>query len=146
MSRAYAGLSKKAKNFGAKSEHMTMTLIIMFLRHRRNGECKKWSKNASREIAYLTRDVNAPLLAYLADWLKEKVDTECVDFFRYGAPLFNEGSEWQFSECKTSNNELLKRMRDDASEEALHAIAFDDWEKGRTTRPQRVTQVDTERV
>ena len=74
----------------------------------------------------LTHEVNGPLLEFLAEYINVK-DSECVNYFRSGAPLFNDGAELSFNECELSNDELIASMRRDENEAAVHEIAFEDW-------------------
>jgi len=99
----------------------------------------------------LTRDVNAPLLAFLAEYIGE-VDTEslaCIPELPPslpGAPLYDDGTEKCLNRCVESNTELLKSLRNDSREEALHMIAHEDWKKNRMTMPVRAAVADTSHV
>ena len=63
-----------------------------------------------------------------------------------GAPLFDEGAEKYLADCNNSNSELVKSLRRDENEEALHKIALDDWKMNRMTEPKRVRDIDTSQV
>ena len=52
--------------------------------YRENGTCRKWMSAADHDTKALAKDVNAPLLEYLAGYIGE-VDTDCVEYFRVGA-------------------------------------------------------------
>ena len=127
-------------------KHNTMMVLIACISlHfvRQNGDCSRWGRSRSSQIRNLTCDVNAPLLKFLVEYI-DCHDTACIDFFRWGAPLFDEGAEKQFNNAAVSNRELLERVRCDENEEALHQIAFDDWEKGRMTKPRKAKDMKTE--
>ena len=76
----------------------------------------------------------------------------------YGALQSNQGSDladvhpvipdlgsmwWQ---CAESNAELLGSLREDPNSGALHQLAWDDFEKGRMSKPVPVSSVDLNKV
>ena len=115
----------------------------MFIRQ--NGECSSWGTEKSSQIYALTCDVNAPLFKFLVNYIGID-DAACIDFFRYGAPLFDVGAESQLNNGRFSNRELLDKARNDEYEDALHQIAFDDWKKGRMTKPRMASDVNTDKA
>ena len=112
---------------------------------RRSGECTRWKTRASRETKHLVKDVNAPLLELLAQYAGDD-EPDCIDFFRDGGPLFNDGAEGSLCDCEESNRALIASLRADANEEALHKIAFDDHAKGRMSEPKRIQGADLSQV
>ena len=49
-------------------------------------------------------------------------------------------------QCQSSNSELLASLREDVNAGALQAIAQEDYELGRMTRPQPVMEADLNRA
>ena len=68
------------------------------------------------------------------------------EFTLLGGPLYNEGAEDKFGDCAQSNRSLLTSMKPDSNEEALHKIAWDDYEKGRMSKPSRVADACVDQV
>ncbi len=76
-------IEERGQQFWCASHYHVVTFATTTL-CRQDGECEKWSSYASQEIKALAREVNAPLLAFLAEYINEG-DADCIDFFRYGA-------------------------------------------------------------
>ena len=143
---------------------------------RKNGDCEKWLGSASSATKKLAATVNGPLLEKFEAGLPNKCAhffrdgksyVSCNVFLpcrvRAGAPLFNEGAEWLLNNCRSSNKELIaslrqasvvwpllralqSRFRNDCNEEQLHAIAHEDWEKHRLSKPVKARDIDWSQV
>ena len=89
--------------------------------------------------------MNIPLLEFLAEYANEGY-ADCSTLFREGGPLYNESEENDFGDCQKSSRALIASMKQDKNEDALHKIAFDDYEKGRMTQPRKVTNLCLDKV
>ena len=95
--------------------------------------------------------VCGPLLEALAEAIGFE-DSECVEFFRKGTSLYSPGQQDDADltqlrrNCKYSNYELLQSLREDPQAAELHRLAWDDYEKGRMSKPVPVCQIDLTEV
>ena len=63
-----------------------------------------------------------------------------------GADLYDEGTNLSADKNAESNAGLLKSLRSDANDKALHGIAVDDYSKHRMTEPVRASTLDSSKV
>ena len=60
--------------------------------------------------------------------------------------LYDDDAGLSSTDCFASNLELLRKLRPDDHEEALHQLALDDFALGRMSKPVRTNQVDLHKV
>ena len=73
-------------------------------------------------------------------------DLDCVEIFRQGADLYDEGTNLSFDKNAESNAGLITSLRSDENDQALHEIAMDDFSKHRMTEPVRASTLDSSKV
>ena len=121
---------------------------------RSSGACEAWLDGATESVKAVSRGVNGPLLQELAR-ITQAPDSEVIEFFREGAPLFGKlhcsgiGTPHNYPEhdsmsdlvnsCGLRNKELLASLREDKYSTQLKELTVRDASLGRMSYPVSVS-------
>ena len=124
------------------------------------GRCTAWLQDSDEHVKKVSQTVNGVMMHDFAGALAHS-DADIANMFQQGAPLFGElplsgiGAACEVSsaigdvgllrsQCRSSNQHLIDRIRDDPHEEAIHEMACADATRGWMSHPMPASQCDLE--